>query len=69
MNAYDRLMQEAIPTRPAAPQPDAAWTPEEQAEHRRILLAALHGWHWHDETRISRKHRRHLHVVDDAEAA
>jgi len=65
---YERLMQEAIPVRPD-PAPGHTWTPEEQAQHRAELLTAINGWHWHDETRISRKHRRHLRVVDDTEAA
>ena len=68
MNAYERLMAEEIPVRPPKPETQP-WTPEEHAEHRRILLTALNGWHWRDETRISRKHRRHLRVVDDQTAA
>jgi hypothetical protein len=50
MNAYERLLAEAIPTgtfgraRPAQPrdaEPAPAWTPEEQAAHRAELEAAL----------------------------
>lgn len=43
MTPYERLMQEAIPTRPTRP-PTEPWTPEEQAQHRADLLAALDGW-------------------------
>ncbi|MFF7142307.1 hypothetical protein ACFZB5_13795 [Streptomyces nodosus] len=49
-SAYERLLAEAIPTRPAPP-PDrprprepGPWTPEEQARHLADLLAALDGW-------------------------
>lgn len=50
MNAYDRLMAEAIPTgtfgraRPVErrdPVPAPRWTPEQQAAHRAELEAAL----------------------------
>jgi hypothetical protein len=50
MNAYERLLAEAIPTgtfghaRPTQPrdaEPAPAWTPEEQAAHRAELEAAL----------------------------
>lgn len=50
MNAYERLMAEAVPTgtfghaRPATRRDDSpapAWTPEEQAAHRAELEAAL----------------------------
>lgn len=73
MNAYERLMAEALPTgtfgraRPAphqkaAPacskQPAPAWTPEEQAAHRAQLEAALAG----TETRGPRRPR--LRVID-----
>jgi hypothetical protein len=60
-------MQEAIPTRPPAKPPHEPWTPEEQAQHRADLDAALKGWHWQDDTRISRRRRR-LHLVRDSDA-
>jgi hypothetical protein len=63
MNAYERLMQEAIPVRPD-PTPGHTWTPEEQAQHRADLLAAIDSWTYDRDTR-----RPHLHLVDDAEAA
>ena len=67
MNAYERLMAEAIPTgtfgrarpaerREAAPAP--AWTPQEQAAHRAELEAALGS----TETRGPR--RPQLRVID-----
>jgi hypothetical protein len=59
---YERLMQEAIPVRPAAPEKPAPWTPEEQAQHRADLLEALDGWEWDREQR--RAERRHLRLVD-----
>jgi hypothetical protein len=65
---YERLLVESIPTRPApatATGPSNPWTPEEQAEHLRVLLAALDGWHWHDDTREQRP-TRHLHAVPPA---
>ncbi|MFB7461249.1 hypothetical protein [Streptomyces sp. NPDC056188] len=46
-------MTELIPTRPAPPpdqpqpRPPGPWTPEEQAQHRADMLAALDGWHYH----------------------
>ena len=52
MNAYERLMAEAVPTgtfghaRPVGRRttgPAPAWTPEEQAAHRAELEAALAG--------------------------
>jgi hypothetical protein len=54
---YERLMQEAIPVRPEAPDPRAPWTPQEQAQHRADLLEALS------------VNRRHLQLVRRAEAA
>lgn len=58
MTPYERLMAEAIPTRPPAPEPGAAWTPEEQAEHVADLLNALNGWTYNRST------RPRLHLVD-----
>lgn len=66
MTPYERLMAEQIPVRPtpANPrprptEPASHWTPEEQAEHRRILLEALDGWHWDEDP-------RHLRLIHDA---
>lgn len=67
MNAYERLMAEAIPTGtfghaqppPTGPRP---WTALEQAEHYAVLEAALADWHWNDDP-------RHLRVVREADAA
>ena len=71
---YERLMQEAIPTRPdPAPKPDRQtrlpgwWTAEEQARHRRELDEALDGWVWDDDQRAA--NRRHLRAVDDETGA
>ncbi|MFM9635913.1 hypothetical protein [Streptomyces turgidiscabies] len=63
MTPFERLMQEAIPQRPAAPDKPAPWTPEEQAQHRADLAAALDGWEWDREQR--RTQRRHLRLVDN----
>lgn len=72
MNALERLLLEAIPTRPAPALKPALkpatepWTPEEQAQHRADLDAALDDWTY-DEPR-----RRHLRLVDteaDTQAA
>lgn len=62
LNPLERLLLEAIPTRPAPAQKPAAepWTPEEQAQHRADLDAAL------DEHRTD---RRHLRLVRQADAA
>lgn len=70
MNAYERLLAESIPTRPApAPKPsNEPWTPEEQAEHLRILNEAISGWRWEGDTSLSSK-RRHLRLIRRAEAA
>lgn len=67
MNRYERLMQEAIPTRPTRPS-TAPWTPEEQADHRTALLDALSGWQWRQDPSLSAK-RRHLRLVRQADAA
>ncbi len=40
MTPYERLMSEAIPTRPPKPTYEP-WTPEEQAAHREALDAEL----------------------------
>lgn len=73
MNAYERLMAEAIPTGtfghaipppPPDPRPIRPWTPEEQARHVADLLAALDGWVWDEDERADQ--RRHLRAVDAA---
>lgn len=67
MNAYERLMAEAIPTgtfgyaRPARRQhaePAPRWTPEEQAAHWAELEAAL------NETETRGPRRPRLRVID-----
>jgi hypothetical protein len=70
VNAYDRLMAEQIPTRPAPPSKPASepWTPEEQARHWAELGEAIRGWHWEGDTSLSAR-RRHLRLVRRAEAA
>ncbi|MFD5221435.1 hypothetical protein ACFWMH_27720 [Streptomyces tendae] len=69
MNAYERLMAEAVPTgtfghaRPARRQhaePAPRWTPEEQAAHRAELEAAL------NETETRGPRRPRLRVIDGA---
>ena len=64
MNAYERLMAEAVPTgtfghaRPTTPHttaPAPQWTPEEQAAHRAELEAAL---------APARPRRPKLHVIN-----
>ncbi|MEU6543939.1 hypothetical protein [Streptomyces sp. NPDC046859] len=72
MNAYERLMAEAVPTgtfgraRPAQPRPTRqqrtaepapAWTPEEQARHRAELDAALDGFELDDEYATHKRDR------------
>lgn len=69
MNAYEKLLAEAIPTgtfgraRPAQPRrgeaPRPAWTREEQAAHLAALEAALAA----TETR-GRRRRPRLRVID-----
>lgn len=77
MNAYEKLMAEAIPTgtfgraRPARRQetaPAPAWTPEEQAAHRAELDAALDGFELDDDYASNkrdryREQRAHLRLV------
>jgi len=60
----ERLMQEAIPTRPTpAPKPPhEPWTPEEQARHWAELGEAIADWHWHDDTRVGQR-RQHLQLL------
>lgn len=67
MNAYERLMAEALPTgtfgraRPAvacSAGVASAWTPEEQAAHRADLEAAL------DEGETRGPRRPRLRVID-----
>jgi hypothetical protein len=68
----ERLLLEAIPTRPAsalkpAPKPAAEpWTPEEQAQHRADLDEALDGWTY---GREQRRDGRHLWLVDTDDQA
>lgn len=62
MNAYERLMAEAIPTGTfghAQPprQGPRPWTALEQAEHRRTLDEALNNWHDPSETATRDRHR------------
>ncbi|WP_409469107.1 hypothetical protein [Streptomyces sp. HC307] len=66
MDAYERLMAEAIPTgtfghaRPARrrnAEPAPAWTPEEQAAHRAALEAELDAYD-------KRPRRPRLRVID-----
>jgi hypothetical protein len=66
----ERLMQEAIPVRPtpAAKPAHEPWTPEEQAQHRADLDAAIRDWHWHDDTRVGQR-RRHLRLIRQQNAA
>lgn len=79
--AYERLLAEEIPTRPPPASGvrrasqhrlarrrtrRSAWTPEEQAEHRRVLLAALDA---HDADLRAARTRRHLTAVPDPAAA
>ncbi|MFE9448344.1 hypothetical protein [Streptomyces sp. NPDC006739] len=67
---YERLMAEAIPTKPTPPlKRDRAlelpgwWTPQEQAQHLADMLAALDGWVWDEEQRD--EERRHLRLLND----
>lgn len=70
MNAYERLLAESIPTgtfghaQPPSAQPRTRrpWTPEEQAQHRADLEAAL-------DAHETRGPRRHLTPVPDQHAA
>jgi hypothetical protein len=63
-------MQEAIPVRPAPPAKPAhePWTPEEQAQHRADLDAAIADWHSTDHRDI-RKRVRHLRLIRQQNAA
>lgn len=60
LSPLERLLLEAIPTRPAPAQKPAAepWTPEEQARHLAELDEAVRGW------KYDRPRRRHLRLVD-----
>lgn len=70
MTPYERLLAEAIPTgtfghaQPTSAQPHTqrSWTPEEQAQHRADLDAAL-------DAHETRGPRRHLTLVPDQPAA
>jgi hypothetical protein len=68
---YQRLMQEAIPTRPPAKPPHEPWTPEEQAKHVADLLAALKDWRDPSPTaqrdRERDRHRRHLRLISNSQ--
>jgi hypothetical protein len=59
VSPLDRLLAEAIPTRPdPAPKPaHEPWTVEEQTQHLADLNAALEGWHWQDDTSLSKRRR------------
>ncbi|MFI1165595.1 hypothetical protein ACH4UM_18765 [Streptomyces sp. NPDC020801] len=72
MTPLERLMQEAIPTRPdPAPKADRQtrlpgwWTPEEQARHWAELGEAIDGWVWDDDQRAAE--RRHLRLIEEAD--
>lgn len=69
LSPLERLLLEAIPTRPAPAEKPVAepWTPKEQAQHRADLDAALDGWEWNRDER--RTERRHLRLVRQADAA
>lgn len=71
MNAYERLMSEAIPTRPPpAPKPTSHWTPEQQAQHVADLLNALDGWHSTDPRDTRKRHQpRQLRLITKTDAA
>jgi hypothetical protein len=62
---YERLMQEAIPTRPPAKPPHEPWTPEEQAKHLADLLTGIKGWQDPSKTaqRDRDRHRPHLRLI------
>jgi hypothetical protein len=62
VNAYERLLAEAIPTRPEPADPRPTWTPTQQAAHQTALLEALDGWHWQDDP-------RHLRLIRQPDAA
>jgi hypothetical protein len=80
MNAYERLMAEAVPTgsfgraRPPKRQctePAPRWTPAEQAAHRATLDAALDGFELVDDYASNkrdryREQRTHLRLVAPA---
>ena len=55
----ERLLLEAIPTRPdPAPKPaHEPWTREEQAQHWADLGEAIRDWHWDDDTSLSKRRR------------
>lgn len=70
MKLADWALREDTPTRPPqppSPGPARPWTTREQGEHRRTLLAALHGWAWEDDTSLSTA-RRHQRLVRRGEA-
>ncbi|WP_439947230.1 hypothetical protein [Streptomyces sp. BBFR109] len=65
-------MAEAIPTRPTPPPappppppPTPPWTPEEQAQHRADLAAALDGWTYRE---TQPNPEPHLRLVTDEAA-
>lgn len=72
---YERLMQEAIPTRPPTKPPHEPWTPEQQAQHLADLLEGINGWHdtseraTRDRQRHQPQHLRLVHPTDQPDAA
>lgn len=72
MTPYARLFAEDTPTPPPPIPAITPCTPEEQAQHRAELLAALADWTWTDETRISTTRRGRARLINtemDAHAA
>ncbi|MFI1472074.1 hypothetical protein [Streptomyces wuyuanensis] len=64
MTPYERLLQDATPNCPELPSKQRTtaprpWTPQEQAQHRADLEAALEGWSLDDNP-------RHLRAVPHA---
>ncbi|MFI6639976.1 hypothetical protein [Streptomyces sp. NPDC050504] len=63
MTPLERLLRDELPSCPEHPTPRPAdsrtapaWTPQQQAQHRADLAAALDGW-------TDRTNPRHLHAV------
>ncbi|WP_031096313.1 hypothetical protein [Streptomyces sp. NRRL S-1896] len=57
MSPLERLLAEAIPTRPPAKPAHEPWTPAEQARHWDDLGLALNGWTYKPHTPASRPNR------------